>query len=253
LTDSADPTTVRLNKFIAESGRCSRREADLWIERGRVRINGAPATLGTRVAPGDRVEVDGKVVAAARKEDAVYIAYNKPVGVVCVTDLRERNNIIGAVGHPRRIFPVGRLDKASEGLILLTSDGDIVNRILRAGNGHEKEYVVQVDRPIDGRFLRQMQEGVPILDTVTRPCRIRQDGSDTFTILLTQGLNRQIRRMCEALGYDVRRLRRTRVMHITLGDLPPGRWRDLDARELAELRRSLSGSVGTEEASRWEE
>ena len=241
--------TLRLNKYIAESGRCSRRKADDFIERGKVTVNGAVATLGTQVHPGDLVLLEGRPVLPAKLDEAVYIAYNKPVGVVCITDPRERDNIIAAVDHPRRIFPIGRLDKASEGLILLTTDGDVVNKILRAGNGHDKEYEVQVDRPITEAFLRAMTQGVPILDTTTQPCLIRQDAKDRFTIILRQGLNRQIRRMCEALGYDVRRLRRTRVMNVRLDSLPVGQWRDLGAEELSTIRTLLIHSSKTEEAS----
>ena len=249
-TPERDGQAKRLNKYLAEGGCGSRRDADTWIQRGRVRVNGALATLGTTVRPGDRVELDGRAIEPTRLEEAVYIAYHKPVGVVCVTDLRERDNIIEAVDHPRRIFPVGRLDKASEGLIFLTSDGDILNKILRAGNRHEKEYQVKVDRPIGPAFLHQMATGVPILGTVTQPCRIRQDGEDKFTIILTQGLNRQIRRMCEVLGYEVRLIRRTRIMNVWLADLPIGRWRDLRAEELSAIREAVAGSSKTEEASR---
>ena len=199
---------TRLNKFLGESGLCSRREADALIAAGRVRVNGVVAGLGVQVGEQDRVELDGRLVRAARPEQAVYIAYNKPVGVVCVTDRREPGNIIDAVRHPRRIFPVGRLDKPSEGLIFLTSDGDVVNKILRAGNAHEKEYDVRVNRPLDAAFTRRMSAGVPILDTVTRPCKVTQTGRDRFTIVLTQGLNRQIRRMCEQVGLKVVGLKR---------------------------------------------
>ncbi len=244
---------TRLNKFLGESGLCSRREADALIAAGRVRVNGAVAGLGVQVGERDRVELDGRLVRAARPEQAVYIAYNKPVGVVCVTDRREPANIIDAVRHPRRIFPVGRLDKPSEGLIFLTSDGDVVNKILRAGNAHEKEYDVRVNRPLDAAFTRRMSAGVPILDTVTRPCKVTQTGRDRFTIVLTQGLNRQIRRMCEHLGYEVTGLRRTRIMHVRLDGLAVGRWRDLTPAELEELRRLVAHSSKTEEASRLDE
>jgi 23S rRNA pseudouridine2604 synthase len=237
--------TTRLNKFLSESGHCSRREADRLIDAGRVRVNGAVAVVGTQVGPADVVEVEGKVVTRGRADDAVYIAFNKPIGVICTTDPTVRDNIIDAVRHPRRVFPVGRLDVASEGLILLTSDGDVVNKILRAGNAHEKEYEVTVDRPIDASFLHRMANGVPILDTTTLPCRIRQDTKTRFTLILTQGLNRQIRRMCEALGYGVAHLRRTRIMNIHLGDLPAGRWRDLTPAELTDMHRRLSKSSKT--------
>ena len=244
---------TRLNKYLGESGHCSRREGDSLIAAGRVRVNGAVATLGTQVEPGDRVEVDGRSIGAAQPEQAVYLAYNKPVGIVCVTDRREPANIVDAVRHPRRVFPVGRLDKPSEGLIFLTSDGDIVNKILRAGNAHEKEYQVRVDRPITAEFVRRMGRGVPILGTVTLPCAVRQTARDQFTIVLTQGLNRQIRRMCEFLGYEVTGLRRTRIMHVRLDGLAVGRWRELTSAELSELHRLVEGSSKTEEASRLDE
>jgi 23S rRNA pseudouridine2604 synthase len=234
--------TTRLNKFLSESGHCSRREADRLIDAGRVRVNGAVAVVGTQVGPTDVVEVEGKVLERGRPDDAIYIAFNKPIGVICTTDPNIRDNIIDAVRHPRRVFPVGRLDVGSEGLILLTSDGDVVNKILRAGNAHEKEYEVTVDRPIDASFLHRMANGVPILDTTTLPCRIRQDTRTRFTLILTQGLNRQIRRMCEALGYGVAHLRRTRIMNIHLGDLPAGRWRDLTPAELKDMHRRLAKS-----------
>lgn len=237
--------TTRLNKFLSESGHCSRREADRLIEAGRVRVNGAVAVVGTQVGPADTVEVEGKVVTRGAPDDAVYIAFHKPIGVICTTDPTVRDNIIDAVRHPRRVFPIGRLDVGSEGLILLTSDGDVVNKILRAGNAHEKEYEVTVDRPIDASFLHRMANGVPILDTTTLPCRIRQDTRTRFTLILTQGLNRQIRRMCEALGYGVTHLRRTRIMNIHLGDLPAGRWRDLTPAELKDMHRRLARSSKT--------
>jgi 23S rRNA pseudouridine2604 synthase len=224
---------MRLNKYISETGACSRREADAWIAAGRVTINGAVAQLGTRVEEGDAVCVDGLPVGAARRH--VYLALNKPVGITCTTERHVRGNIVDFVGHRERIFPIGRLDKDSEGLILLTNNGDIVNEILRSENEHEKEYVVEVDRPLTQEFLRAMAAGVPILGTVTKPCRTERLGRNTFRIVLTQGLNRQIRRMCEHFGYTVRRLRRERIINITLGDLPVGRWRNLGRRELEGL------------------
>jgi 23S rRNA pseudouridine2604 synthase len=224
---------MRLNKYLAETGACSRREADQWIEAGRVTVNGARAMLGTQVAEGDEVRVDGEPLRS--KPRRVYLALNKPVGIECTTDRDVPGNIVDFVGHPERIFPIGRLDKDSEGLILLTNDGDIVNTVLRAEHEHEKEYVVSVDRPLTGAFLAGMAAGVPILDTVTNPCRIAQVGRNTFRIVLTQGLNRQIRRMCEHFGYTVRRLQRVRIMHVHLGDLPVGRWRPLTAAELGGL------------------
>ena len=224
---------MRLNKFLAETGACSRREADQWIEAGRVTVNGARAVLGTQVNDGDDVRVDGQPLRA--KPRRVYLALNKPIGVECTTDRDVPGNIVDFVGYPERIFPIGRLDKDSEGLILLTNDGDIVNTILRAEHEHEKEYIVAVDRPLTPAFLAGMAAGVPILDTVTNPCKLAQVGRNTFRIVLTQGLNRQIRRMCEHFGYTVRRLQRVRIMHVHLGTLPVGKWRELDATELRGL------------------
>jgi 23S rRNA pseudouridine2604 synthase len=224
---------VRLNKYISESGVCSRRQADAWIADGRVRINGAPAELGTRVEEGDVVTVDGKPVEA--KPGHVYLALNKPVGITCTTERHIAGNIVDFVGHPRRIFPIGRLDKDSEGLILLTSNGDIVNEILRAENRHEKEYVVTLDAPITDDFLRGMAQGVEILDTRTLPARVRRIGREVFGIVLTQGLNRQIRRMCAVFGYGVRRLQRVRVVNIRLDGIQRGQWRDLTQAELRGL------------------
>ena len=233
---------MRLNKFLAETGACSRREADQWIEAGRVTVNGARAVLGTQVNDGDDVRVDGQPLRA--KPRRVYLALNKPIGIECTTDRDVPDNIVDFVGYPERIFPIGRLDKDSEGLILLTNDGDIVNTILRAEHEHEKEYIVAVDRPLTPAFLAGMAAGVPILDTVTNPCKLAQVGRNTFRIVLTQGLNRQIRRMCEHFGYTVRRLQRVRIMHVHLGTLPVGKWRELDATELRGLlpaqRRTLS-------------
>jgi 23S rRNA pseudouridine2604 synthase len=224
---------MRLNKFLAETGACSRREADAWIAAGRVSVNGQVAVLGTQVGEGDDVRVDGRPVGAARRH--VYIALNKPVGITCTTERHVPGNIVDFVGHRERIFPIGRLDKDSEGLILLTNNGDIVNEILRSEHEHEKEYVVQVDRPLTAAFLQAMAAGVPILDTVTKPCRVRSVGRNTFRIVLTQGLNRQIRRMCEHFGYTVRGLRRVRIINLTLDGLPPGRWRNLRREELERL------------------
>jgi 23S rRNA pseudouridine2604 synthase len=221
---------MRLNKYLAETGVCSRREADQWIDAGRVTVNGALAVLGTQVADGDEVRLDGQPL--REKPRKVYLALNKPVGVECTTDRDVPGNIVDFVAHRERVFPIGRLDKDSEGLILLTNDGDIVNTILRAENEHEKEYVVAVDRPLTPAFLAGMASGVPILDTVTNPCKVTQVGKNTFRIVLTQGLNRQIRRMCEHFGYTVRRLQRVRIMHVRLGELPLGKWRNLTAEEL---------------------
>lgn len=234
-----EQTGVRINKYIADSGLCSRREADSYIAEGKVRLNGRRANPGDRVQEGDRVQLNGREIGRPKREKHVYIALNKPAGIVCTADPREEANVIDFVGHPRRIFPIGRLDKDSEGLLLLTTDGDIVNRLLRAENRHEKEYIVSVNRLITQEFLRRMAAGVPILDTVTLPCRIRQTGPKEFNIVLTQGLNRQIRRMCEALGYRVLTLERVRIMNIRLGHLKRGRWRNLNESELAELKQSL--------------
>lgn len=239
---------IRLNKFITDSGYCSRREADAYIEQGRVTVNGIDAAIGSMVVEGDLVEVDGERVGKKPKRH-VYIALNKPVGVTCTTDRTDKTNIVDFVGHKDRIFPVGRLDKDSEGLIILTNNGDIVNKILRAGNNHPKEYIVSVDKPITGDFVRQMSGGVRILGVRTKPCEVIKRSSNTFTIFLTQGLNRQIRRMCHALGYTVVSLRRVRVMNITLGALEVGSWRYFTPLEIAEMQSMLSSSSGTEEAS----
>lgn len=231
---------VRLNKFISNSGYCSRREADRFIERGVVRINGKPAEMGAKVRRGDEVKVNGNLIEC--DNDTVILALNKPIGIVSTTDSGERDNIIDFVNYPTRIFNIGRLDKPSEGLILLTNDGDIVNKILRASNNHEKEYEVVVDKPITEEFLQRMAGGVPILGTTTKKCKITQEGVNRFRIILTQGLNRQIRRMCEVLGYEVMKLRRVRIMNISLGKLPIGQWRELEPQELAELSKNLEGS-----------
>ena len=224
---------MRLNKFISETGVCSRREADAWIVAGRVTVNGLRAELGTKVGEGDDVRVDGKPLGAPKRH--VYLALNKPVGITCTTERNVRGNIVDFVGHRERIFPIGRLDKDSEGLILLTNNGDIVNEILRSENEHEKEYLVEVDRPLTGAFLRAMATGVPILDTVTKPCQVERLTRNSFRIVLTQGLNRQIRRMCEHFGYRVRRLRRVRVINITLDGIAVGKWRNLRRNELEGL------------------
>jgi 23S rRNA pseudouridine2604 synthase len=226
-----DAKGTRINKYLSEVGFCSRRAADTLIEEGRVTINGKVPEIGTRLQKGDKIKVDGKLIAEP-KEQHVYLAFNKPVGIVCTTDVKaEKNNIIDFIKHPKRIFPIGRLDKPSEGLILLTSDGDIVNKILRAKNNHEKEYLVKVNKPINQDFIYKMGKGVPILDTVTNPCKVEKVDIFTFKIILTQGLNRQIRRMCEYLGYSVVKLKRVRIMHIHL-DLPVGKWRNLTSKEL---------------------
>jgi len=237
----------RLNKFISESGYSSRRGADKLIEANRVTINGAVPELGTKVLPGDVVFVDGKRIGAMpeNKSDRIYIAYNKPIGITCTTERHVRGNIIDAIGHKERIFPIGRLDKPSEGLIFLTSDGDIVNKILRAENAHDKEYIVTVDKPISERFVDRMVRGVPILGTITKPCIVKAQSKFVFTIILTQGLNRQIRRMCEYLGYEVTKLKRSRIMSVDLGSLKPGQWRDLSKQEMAEINQAVSTSTKT--------
>ena len=223
----------RLNKFVADSGYCSRREADRLIAEGRVQVDGRPGALGDRVLPGMRVTVDGQSLSG--RGEKVYIALNKPAGIVCTTDPREPMNVVDYLDYPIRIFPVGRLDKDSEGLLLMTSDGEIINRILRAAGGHEKEYEVELDRPVTKEFVEKMSAGVPILDTVTLPCRVRRTGEKSFNIILVQGLNRQIRRMCEALGCNVVRLRRIRIMNVRLGSMRPGQWRELSEEELSGL------------------
>ena len=242
----AEQPAVRINKYLSEIGYCSRREADKLIDAGRITINGSVPELGTKVTPDDRIAVDG-VMVQDPKNAAVYIAYNKPVGITCTTDQRIDGNIIDAINYPSRIFPIGRLDKPSEGLIFLTNDGDIVNKILRARNHHEKEYLVTVNRPITKAFLRAMREGVPILDTVTRPCIVQKRGKFGFKIILTQGLNRQIRRMCEHLGYRVQTLKRVRIMNVVL-DIPPGEWRDLSTNEMSTLNTLLRASKKTHDS-----
>jgi 23S rRNA pseudouridine2604 synthase len=237
----------RLNKYISDSGFCSRREADKLIEQQRVQINGQIPLLGTKVQPGDKVFVNGKRInaIAENNSDRVYIAYNKPIGITCTTERDVYGNIIDAIGHKARIFPIGRLDKPSEGLIFLTSDGDIVNKILRAENVHDKEYLVTVDKPLSERFVERMERGVPILDTITEPCCVKVQSRFVFTIVLTQGLNRQIRRMCEYLGYEVMQLKRTRIMKVTLDNLKSGQWRNLTGKEMAEINSAVSSSSKT--------
>jgi 23S rRNA pseudouridine2604 synthase len=232
-----------LNKYISETGFCSRREADKYIEQCRVTINGKEAHKGNRVAAGDVVLVDGEPI--KKKQAAVYLLLNKPKGITCTTDLKEKTNIIDFVNFKTRIFPIGRLDKRSEGLIFLTNDGDIVNKILRAGNQHEKEYSVTVDKPITIDFINKMRNGVRILGTVTQKCFVKQEGTDRFKIILTQGLNRQIRRMCEALGYNVTALKRVRIMSITLSGLAPGKWRYFTPAEVAIINQMVAGSSKT--------
>lgn len=240
----SDIKQTRINKYLSEVGYCSRRAADKLIEQGRVTINDKIPEMGTKVTVGDMVKVDGELITEPR-DKPVYLAFNKPIGIVCTTDIRvEKNNIIDFINYPKRIFPIGRLDKPSEGIIFLTNDGDIVNKILRARNHHEKEYLVTVDRPITEQFLDRMRNGVPILDTITRKCKVEKIGKYQFKIVLTQGLNRQIRRMCEYLGYDVKKLKRIRIMNVNL-DLPVGKWRDLTSDELKEINRLVSSSAKT--------
>lgn len=232
--------SVRLNKYLSESGVCSRREADRIIGEGRVAVDGSTARTGMRVTPGQDVRVDGKAV--SRQEEMIVLALNKPAGIVCTEEKREKNSIIRFLDYPVRVTYVGRLDKDSRGLLLMTNNGDIINKIMRAGNCHEKEYRVKVDRPVTEEFLHQMAQGVPILDTVTRPCQVRKTGKYSFSIVLTQGLNRQIRRMCEALGYQVRDLVRVRIMNIELGNLKEGECRKLKDEELNLLYEMIKDS-----------
>lgn len=235
---------IRINKYLSEAGFCSRRAADKLIEEGRITVNGSAPEMGQKVNHDDDVRVDGKLVGKPQ-EEFVYLAFHKPVGIVCTTDTkREKDNIIDFINYPKRIFPIGRLDKPSEGLILLTNDGDIVNKILRARNNHEKEYIVTVDKPITKDFIDRMANGVPILDTITRKCKVEQVSKYVFKIVLTQGLNRQIRRMCEFLGYQVTALKRTRIMNISL-DTKVGQYRELTTKELKELNVLLSTSQKT--------
>lgn len=239
-----DVNTTRINKYLSEIGYCSRRAADKLILENRVTINGVLPEMGTKITSGDKVRVDGKLVSRP-DEKAVYLAFNKPVGIVCTTDIKaEKDNIIDYIKYPKRIFPIGRLDKPSEGLILLTSDGDIVNKILRARNNHEKEYLVTVNKPINQEFLKKMRSGVPILDTITRECEVEQIDRNRFRIILTQGLNRQIRRMCEYLEFKVVKLKRIRIMNIKL-DLPVGKWRLLTDEEMKEINILIASSSKT--------
>ncbi|MEY3503741.1 MAG: rRNA pseudouridine synthase [Bacteroidota bacterium] len=233
---------IRINKYLSEVGYCSRRAADQLIERGRVKINGNIPEMGTKVLPGDQVTVDDEPIGKPQ-EEFIYIAFNKPVGIVCTTDhVREKDNIIDYINYPKRIFPIGRLDKPSEGLIFLTNDGDIVNKILRARNNHEKEYSVTVNKPVTKDFIQKMGNGIPILGTRTRKCFVKQTGSHTFTIILTQGLNRQIRRMCESLDYRVAKLKRVRIMNIKL-DVPVGQWRYLNEDEIWMIQSMVADST----------
>ena len=236
---------TRINKYLSEVGFCSRRAADRLIEEGKVTINGEITEIGSKVEEGDQVEVEGQKIINSIKQKNIYLAFNKPIGIVCTTDRRvEPDNIIDFIKYPKRIFPIGRLDKPSEGLIFLTNDGDIVNKILRAKNNHEKEYIVSVNRPINKDFIQSMSNGVQILDTITKNCFVKQLGQKKFKIILTQGLNRQIRRMCESLGYRVQSLKRVRIMNIKL-DIPIGKYREFTEEELFELNKLLDKSSKT--------
>lgn len=240
---------TRINKYLSEAGYCSRREADKLIEQGRVTLNGVVPEMGTKIADGDVVRVDGKTI-ENKNEKPVYIAFNKPIGIVCTTDTGvEKDNIIDYINYPKRIFPIGRLDKGSEGLIFLTDDGDIVNKILRARNNHEKEYIVTVNRPVTPNFIERMGMGIPILDTTTKKCEVERLGKFDFRIVLTQGLNRQIRRMCEYLEYEVVNLKRVRIMNISL-DIPTGEYRDITSEELATINNMVSNSAKIHESEK---
>ncbi|MDP4283438.1 MAG: 23S rRNA pseudouridine(2604) synthase RluF [Bacteroidota bacterium] len=237
---------ISLNKYISETGFCSRREADKLIEAGRVFINSKEARKGNRVQENDVVKIDGQSLKS--KAMPVYLMLNKPRGITCTTDLKDKSNIIDFINFNKRIFPIGRLDKLSEGLIFLTNDGDIVNKILRAGNGHEKEYIVTVDKTIDYEFIKKMSNGLPVLGTITKKCFVKQEGEKQFRIILTQGLNRQIRRMCAVLGYKVTSLTRVRIMKITLSGLGKGKWRSFTSNEIAEINSMIANSSKTADA-----
>ena len=241
---------VRINKYLSEIGYCSRRAADRLIKEGKVTINGKVPAIGAKLEEGDQVAVEGQIVDKSKKQKNIYIAFNKPVGIVCTTDKSvEPNNIIDFIKFPQRIFPIGRLDKQSEGLIFLTNDGDIVNKILRARNNHEKEYIVSVNRPINRDFIERMSSGVRILDVITKNCFVKQLGAKKFKIILTQGLNRQIRRMCDSLGYRVLSLKRVRIMNIKL-DVPTGKYREFTREELLKINRLLINSSKTSDMSK---
>lgn len=244
---SDEKEEVRINKYLSDKGICSRREADRLIAQGRVRINGAVAEVGSRVGRGDVVKLDNRTV-SPELDSRIYMAFNKPVGITCTTDRSVKGNIVDYINYPQRIFHIGRLDKDSEGLILMTNDGDIVNKILRASNNHEKEYIVTVDKPVTDEFLKNMASGVPVLGTVTNPCTVDMISKYVFRIILTQGLNRQIRRMCSFFGYKVVKLKRIRIMNIKLGDLRVGEWRYLTESELRKLNTLISESSKTYDA-----
>lgn len=245
---SNNKESINLNKYISSTGICSRRDAEKFIVEGRVTINGKPSQLGNRVFEGDEVKIDGKPLKA--KPKTIYIALNKPVGIVSTTDSKERKNIVKYINHPQRLFPIGRLDKPSEGLIFLTNDGDIVNKILRAGNNHQKEYIVTVNKEITEEFLKKMSNGIPILGTVTKKCQVEKINKYVFKIILTQGLNRQIRRMCEYLDYEVTKLKRTRIMNVSLDGIKYGEWRELTQQEIDTINTLIASSSKTEEASK---
>lgn len=234
---------VRINKYLSEAGVCSRREADRFIEAGKITVDGKLAVMGTKVDGTQRICVEGKEV--LHNESMILLAFNKPIGIVCTTQKKEKNNIVDYIQYPQRIYPIGRLDKDSQGLILMTNNGDIVNKMMRAHNMHEKEYIVEVDKPITEEFLKGMAKGVPILDTVTRECKITKTGTKSFRIIITQGLNRQIRRMCEYFGYKVIKLERIRIMNIKLGKLAQGKYRNINEVELNELEKLIQKSANT--------
>jgi 23S rRNA pseudouridine2604 synthase len=238
---------TRINKYLSESGFCSRREADKLLLEGRITINGKVPEMGTKVSINDEIRVDGKLI-KENNNNRIYLAFNKPIGIECTTNQSVKNNIVDYINFTERIFPIGRLDKASEGLIFMTNDGDIVNKILRARNNHEKEYLVTVNKPITEIFIKKMSNGVPILGTLTRKCKVQKINETTFKIILTQGLNRQIRRMCEFLNYDVVKLKRVRIINIEL-DVPVGRYRNLTEKEIIQLNQLIEPSIKTEEAS----
>jgi len=250
LLNQMSVNTTRLNKYISESGICSRRQADKFIENGNVFINGKRAKIGDQVLPTDRVVVNGNAIEPRKEEDEIFIAFNKPVGVTSTTEASTKNNIVEYVNHSERIFPIGRLDKDSQGLIFLTSNGDIVNKILRAGNNNEKEYLVTVNKPITDDFLSSMSSGVPILGSMTKKCTVTKESPFVFKIILIQGMNRQIRRMCEYFGYEVTKLERTRIMNISLKGLPLGEWRELTEPELAGLFKMIEHSSSTKEPAK---
>lgn len=246
--DIKNENSISLNKFISETGICSRREADVLIKEGRITINDLPTRPGNRVKDGDIVKVDGEPL--RNKPKRLYIAFNKPTGIVSTTDSKEKKNIINFINHPQRLFTIGRLDKPSQGLIFLTNDGDIVNKILRAGNNHEKEYIVTLKQNIKNDFVSRMENGIPILGTITKKCKVTQLTNNKFKIVLTQGLNRQIRRMCKYLDYDVIKLKRTRIMNVRLENLNVGQWRELTDIEIEKINKLLASSSKTEEASK---